>query len=184
MSNADVDLAERHRSGDTTAFNEVYEAYSEMVFNVALRMCGNLDEASDISQEAFIKVNRYLGGFRGRSSLRTWIYRVAVNSCRSRFRKQNRWQSRVIADGGEQLESMPGTDRSPEERAIARGTMRLLSAALMQLPAIFREAVVLRDVEGLTYDEIAAVLGVRIGTVRSRIARGRDRLRTILEEQS
>lgn len=181
MSEADLDLAQRHRYGDETAFEEIYERFGSMVFNLALRFTGEPEEAADLSQETFLKIHRHLAGFRGRSSLKTWVYRVAVNCCRSRYRKQRAWRSRLMADSETSLERLPDCHRSPEERAIARNTVDRISEALAALPVIYREAVLLRDIEGLTYEEIAEVLGQRLGTVRSRIARGRDRLRVLLE---
>ena len=182
MPDADRDLVERHRHGDETAFEEIYERFGEMVYNLAWRLSGEPEEAADLTQEAFLKIHRHLSGFRGRSALRTWIYRVAINCCRSRYRRQRVWRSRFVLDNFDGLEGLPDRRRSPEERAIARRTSELVEEALEALPGIFREAVYLRDIEGLTYEEIAQVLGLRLGTVRSRIARGRDRLRGLLEE--
>lgn len=183
MTDADLDLAQRHRYGDETAFEEIYERFGSMVFNLALRLCGEPEEAADLSQETFLKIHRHLSGFRGRSSLKTWVYRVTVNCCRSRYKRQRAWRTRVLPDSEEKLELLRDGRRSPEERAIARGAVDRIEEALAQLPAIYREAVLLRDIEGLTYEEISRVLGQRLGTVRSRIARGRDRLRALLEVQ-
>jgi len=106
---------------------------------------------------------------------------VAINCCRSRYKRQRAWRSRLLTDPEERLEFLPDSRRSPEERAIARSTTATVEEALARVPAIYREAVLLRDIEGLTYEEISQVLGQRLGTVRSRIARGRDRLRGLLE---
>ena len=182
MPDADRDLLERHRHGDETAFEEIYDRFGEMVYNLALRLSGEPEEAADLTQEAFLKIHRHLNGFRGRSALRTWIYRVAINCCRSRYRRQRAWRSRFFLDDVEGMEKLPDRRRSPEDRAIAQRTGELVEEALEALPEIYREAVYLRDLEGLTYEEIAQVLGLRLGTVRSRIARGRDRLRHLLEE--
>lgn len=182
MADADRDLVARHRYGDESAFEEIYELYGGMVYNLALRLSGEPEEAADLTQEAFLKIHRHLRGFRGRSTLRTWIYRVAVNCCRSRYRRQQIWQSRIEPGAAERLDELPDRRRDPERRAIARSTGALVERALERLPPIYREAVLLRDIEGLTYEEIATVLGVRLGTVRSRIARGRVRLRNLLEE--
>lgn len=182
MADQDLELVERHRYGDSTAFDEVYERYSPMVYNLALRLAGSTEEAEDLCQETFLKIYRHLAGFQGRSSLSTWIYRVALNNCRSRYRRQRRWRTRLLPDSTEQLERLEDGRRGPEERAVARDSVETISAAIVQLPRIFREAVVLRDIESLSYEEIAEVLGLRIGTVRSRIARGRDRLRSLLKE--
>jgi len=193
---SDRALAERHRTGDPEAFAEIYRAYEEMVFNLALRLSGDRERAADLSQEIFLRIYRHLDGFRGRSSLKTWIYRVAVNHCRSRLRRRSivfeqlvprrRAEEGSTRDGGrgegDPLQEIVDPRRGPEERALAGDAERVLQAALATLPAAYREAVVLRDVEDLAYEEIAEVLGVRIGTVRSRIARGRRRLAAELRE--
>jgi len=182
MADADLNLVQRHRYGDETAFEEIYDRYGNMVFNLALRLSGEPEEAADLSQETFLKIHRHLNGFRGRSSLRTWVYRVAINCCRSRYRRRRAWRNRQLIDPEESLERLPDPRRGPEEQAIARSTRAQVEEALGRLPDIYREAVLLRDIEGLTYDEIAQVLGRRIGTVRSRIARGREHLRGLLED--
>ena len=178
----DLELVERHRYGDRAAFEQIYRRHAEMVFNLAFRMTGDREEAADVSQETFLRVHRYCGRFRGRSSLKTWIYRVTVNCCRSRFRRNQNWRTRILSGALETVEQVPDTRRGPEDRTLARDRGERVTDALRRLPEPFREAVVLRDLEGLTYEEFANVLGVRIGTVRSRIARGRDRLRTLLEK--
>ncbi|HEX2251974.1 MAG TPA: sigma-70 family RNA polymerase sigma factor [Thermoanaerobaculia bacterium] len=177
----DLELAERHRYGDGDAFAEVYRSYETPVYNLALRMAGDPEEARDLTQEVFLRVFRHLGKFRGRSSLKTWIYRVAINHCRSRLGRRRLPQSSLTGPEGDAGRDLPDPNRGPEERAVARDERRVLEEALAALPVAFREAVVLRDIEGLAYDEIAQVLGVRPGTVRSRIARGREHLRRALE---
>lgn len=174
------DLAQRHRYGDPAAFEEIYLRFSDMVYNLALRMSGDPEEAADLTQETFLRVFRHLAGFRARSSLRTWIYRITVNCCRSRLRRRD-WQIRRAPP--QRLERLVDVEADPEERTLTRELGEQLAAAIAGLPLVFREAVLLRDVQGLAYDEIAAVLGVRLGTVRSRIARGRERLRQALEEK-
>jgi RNA polymerase sigma-70 factor (ECF subfamily) len=182
MPGTDRDLVLRHRYGDESAFEEIYDRFGEMVYNLAWRLCGDEEEAADLTQEAFLKIHRHLAGFHGRSTLKTWIYRVTINSCRSRYRRQRAWRSRLALDRVEALERVPDGRRDPEERAIAQRTSELVGRALEALPPVYRETVYLRDIEGLTYEEIAQVLNLRIGTVRSRLARGRDRLRSLLEE--
>lgn len=179
---ADADLVARHRYGDEAAFAEVYRRHSGMVYNLALRLAGDPDEAADLAQEIFLRVYRHLGKFRGRSSLKTWVYRVALNHCRSRLGRRPP-AAQPLAEPGTGNEPADPR-RGPEERASAADVGRRVARALARLPGRFRDAVVLRDLEELSYQEIAEVLGVRIGTVRSRIARGRDRLRQVLEEDT
>ena len=175
----DHDLADRHRYGDETAFRELYDRFSPMVYNLCLRLAGDPSRAQDLSQEVFLRVFKGLPRFRGKSSLKTWIYSIALNHCRSRLGRR----VLELEDWDDQRWSRGPVDpaRSPEEESMARDGERRIAGALLALPVRFREAVVLRDLEGLSYEEIAAVLGVRAGTVRSRIARGRERLRLVLE---
>ncbi|RMH16402.1 MAG: sigma-70 family RNA polymerase sigma factor [Acidobacteria bacterium] len=182
QASADLALAQRHRHGDDRAFDEVYRRFAPMVYNLALRLSGRAEVAEDLSQEIFIRIFRHLGRFNGRSSLKTWIYRVTVNHCRSRLGRR-RWLTRPLAeddaDFGVQLVD---ERRDPESRTLAGDVGRRVAEGLRLVKPVFREAVVLRDLEGLSYQEIAQVLGVRLGTVRSRIARGREQLRVYLEQ--
>ena len=185
LHDLDLELAQRHSRGDVRAFDEVYSRYAVMVFNLALRLSGDPDEAADLTQEIFLRVYRHLDSFSGRSALKTWIFRVALNHCRerlSRFRPVTLPIAEAADDAGPAgAASIADPRRSPEEQAVAADLGRQVACALALLPAPFREAVVLRDLQGLSYEEIAAVLGVRVGTVRSRIARGREQLRGLLE---
>jgi RNA polymerase sigma-70 factor, ECF subfamily len=178
----DVELVERHRCGDLQAFDEVYARFGEMVFNLAVRLSGNREEAADLTQEIFLRIYRHLGSFGGRSTLKTWVFRIAVNHCRDRLSRHH-LPLQSIDDGTEEgglAIADPG--RGPEDLAVAADEGRRVTECLGRVPQVFREAVVLRDLEGLSYEEIAEVLGVRVGTVRSRIARGREQLRLLLEE--
>ena len=168
-------LAERHRWGDASAFEEIYRDHAEMVYNLALRLvrrprprlptCRRRSSSASTGTSA---------SSAGRSSLKTWIYRITINHCRSRLARRRFATRSLDTDEPRPLgrAACPIPRRGPEERAMAGDAGRVLEAALAELPAAFREAVVLRDLEGLAYEEIAEVLGARIGTVRSRIARG------------
>lgn len=182
---SDADLAHRHRYGDEEAFAEVYRRHLDMVYNLAYRMSGKREDAEDLAQEVFLRIHRHLGRFRGGSSLKTWIYRVTLNHCRSKLgRKRLPFRSLEPERGEERGPVIPDTRRDPEDRALASDAGSLVHRALASLPTVFREAVILRDLEGLSYEEISEVLDVRIGTVRSRIARGRDQLRAAVEDAS
>lgn len=178
----DVALVERHRCGDLHAFDEVYDRFGEMVYNLALRMAGNREEAADFTQEVFLRIYRHLGSFGGRSTLKTWVFRIAINHCRDRLSRHSP-AMRSIDDEVEDGVPIADPGRGPEELALAADEGRRVAAGLARIPPVFREAVVLRDLEGLSYEEIAEVLGVRVGTVRSRIARGREQLRILLERK-
>lgn len=174
-------LVERHRHGDEEAFAEIYGQFETMVYNLALRMSGNPADAEDITQETFVRAYRHLTKFKGKSSLKTWIFRIALNCSKTRLRRRGRRQARQIDDGELELERAQDGRRTPEDRTVATDLSMTVREGLERLPAHYREAVLLRDFEDMNYSEIAAVLGVRIGTVRSRIARGRERLRRLLE---
>lgn len=187
LHDLDLELAQRHSRGDLRAFDEVYSRYAAMVFNLALRLSGDGDEAADLTQEIFLRVFRHLDSFSGRSALKTWIFRVALNHCRERL---SRFRPLTLPIGDESDGAgvasgahLADPRRGPEELAVAADLGRQVAHALALLPAPFREAVVLRDLQGLSYQEIAAVLGVRVGTVRSRIARGREQLRHLLDRR-
>lgn len=180
---SDRDLVDQVRYGEPEAFDELYRRFSDMVFNLALRLAGDRQLAEDLSQEVFLRVYRHVGGFQGRASVKTWVYRVALNTCRSRLARRGRRRRVVRAVDDEALARVPAGGPGPEERAAEDERRRRLERAVSELPLVFRTAVVLRDVEGLAYEEIADVLGVRIGTVRSRIARGRARLQERLREE-
>lgn len=178
---ADLELVHRHAAGDPTAFEEIFDSYQGMIYNLALRYTGDPDRAEDLAQEALLKIARNLQSFHGKSSLKTWIYQVAANCFRSRLRRK-----RLDTRSFDRQDGVPEArdDRAgPEDRAYGSELQGKLSEALADLPMAFREAVVLRDVEGLSYAEIARVAGCRLGTVRSRIARGREALRQALSEQ-
>ncbi len=178
----DRELVVRHAHGDPAAFDEIYARFSTLVYGIARRMSGDEAVAEDLSQEIFLRIFRHLRKFRGRATLKTWVYRVAVNCCRSRLGRRSR-QRRPRVDVDEAFfEALPAERGSPDRRVRRREASEQLQRALAELPIAFREAVVLRDLCDLSYDEIATVLGVRIGTVRSRIARGRDRLRLALSD--
>ena len=179
----DVELVERHRSGDAHAFDEVYDRFGEMVYNLALRLAGNREEAADLTQEIFLRVYRHLGSFGGRSTLKTWVFRIALNHCRDRLSRRHPAMQSIDDEMEEGGIPLADPARGPEELAVAADEGRQVATGLAQVPQVFREAVVLRDLEELSYEEIAEVLGVRVGTVRSRIARGREQLRLLLEKR-
>jgi RNA polymerase sigma-70 factor, ECF subfamily len=184
VHDVDLDLVRRHRFGDARAFDEIYHRFDHMVFNLALRLSGDGEQAADLTQEIFLRVFRYIGQFRGGSSLKTWIFRIAINHCRSCLGRKHLPMQPLFEEPAEEERgsaALADPGRGPEELAVAADQGRRVAAGLAHLPESFRVAVVLRDLEGLSYEEIAEVLGVRIGTVRSRIARGREQLRAYLE---
>jgi len=176
LRSRELELVERHARGDESAFDEVYTLHSGRVYGLCLRLAGDPEEAFDLAQEVFLRVHRHLARFRGRSSLSTWIYRVTVNHCRSRLARR-RISAVPLEEAVARGDEPRARGADPERLAVVSQASRRLGAALARLPLKLRMAVVLRDVEGLAYGEIASVLRVPVGTVRSRIARAREALR-------
>ncbi len=172
----------RFLGGDPIGFEQIVRHYSGMVFALAARLVGPW-EAEEVVQETFLRAYRGLETFRGDASLKTWLYTIALNRARARLgalaRMRKVFASRRAAAEEDQPwpgEEAPDPSASPEEQLLALEQRTRLRKAIRNLPEEFRHAVVLRDLEGLSYDDIARVLKVPIGTVRSRIARGRAAL--------
>jgi RNA polymerase sigma-70 factor (ECF subfamily) len=179
-------LVQRCAAGDELACAELVGEHQRMVVQLAVNLLGDRDEALDLSQEVFLRVFRTMHRFRGQSSLRTWIYRIAVNQARNRHRF---WRRRHRADQvsldqhiAAHGEFMSGLESGPERMLAQKQLAQKLQRALDQLPFDQRTAIVLREVDGLSYEEIAYSLGVAIGTVKSRLTRARQALRLELRE--
>lgn len=165
--------------GDRQALDQLLREHQRRIHTICRRICGNDADAADATQEALIAVVKGLPRFDGRSSLSTWIYRIATNACIDELRRRNRRPTPGLPEH-EQADPNPlaaSTPRDPAEVVSARID---IDRGLQQLPEEFRTAVVLRDVAGLNYHEIAEVLNIAPGTVRSRIARGRRRLANVM----
>jgi len=182
-SREDNQLVEGLREGVAEAYESLIANYQQPVYNLVCRLLGSNDEACDVVQEVFLKIFRKVGSFRGDSSLKTWIYRIAVNETHNYQRWYNRHRRREVCLEGDQEGGanyylrLPDPGRSPYECAVDQERQGVIQAALSGLNARFRAAMVLRDIEGLSYEEIAEVLRVPLGTVKSRILRGREGLR-------
>lgn len=179
-------LIHRCAAGDEIAFAELVAEHQRMVVQLAMNLLGDRDEALDLSQEVFIRVFRTIGQFRGQSALRTWIYRIAVNQARNRhrfWRRRHRadqvsLDAHVEAHGDFRCGVEVGPDRILAQKELAAR----LQSALDALPFDQRTAIVLREIDGLSYEEIAFSLGVAVGTVKSRLTRARQTLRAGLRE--
>jgi RNA polymerase sigma-70 factor (ECF subfamily) len=179
----DQRLIDRLRAGSETAYEELLARFQQPVYTLALRLLDNPSEAADVVQEVFIKIFRNIESFRGQSSLKTWIYRITVNeahNARRWFFRHRRREVDLDTEPGESRhwkETLTDNSRSPFDVACDREQAAMITAALERINPIFREAVVLRDITDLSYEEIAGVLEVSLGTVKSRILRGREALR-------
>lgn len=181
-------LLESLRSGSEAAYEALLERFQLPVYNLVQRLIDDSSEAGDVTQDVFLKVFRNVTAFRGQSSLKTWIYRIAVNEAHNRRRWFGRHKRAEVGleaegDGLGYLDHLSDAARSPYDLALNEEWRSAIEKALEGLNPVFRSAVVLRDLEDLSYEEIADVLDVSLGTVKSRILRGRESLRKALVEQ-
>jgi len=180
---ADLHLVESLREGSERAYEELLIRFQQPVYALALRLLDDQTEACDVVQEVFLKVFRNVGSFRGQSTLKTWIYRITVNEAhnsRRWFFRHRRAEVELDKNPDESRnwkEIIPDRSRSPFDAAFDSEQHIMIEAALKRINPIFREAVALRDISDLAYEEIAEILGVSLGTVKSRILRGSDALR-------
>ena len=182
-------LAHGLREGLEPAYEELVARFQQPVYNLVYRLLSDPADTSDVVQEVFLKVFRNINGFRNQSSLKTWIYRIAVNEAHN----HRRWffrhrRKEVVLEGDlegtlDYRETFADAGRSPFDYVLDQERQNLIEEALARLNPAFRAAVVLRDVEGLSYEEITEILSISMGTVKSRILRGREALRQELAAQ-
>lgn len=187
---SELRFIERLRAHDERAFNELVEAYQSRVFRLVFRMVGRRDEAEDMAQEVFVQVFKAVGQFRGDSKLSTWIYRIAVNLCKNRVKYLSRRRTEAqdelepVAERAA-LNAAKGVTASdvarPDHLAEGHQVERIVQACIAELEPDFREVLILRDVEELSYEEIVEVTGLAEGTVKSRIHRARGMLKALVE---
>jgi RNA polymerase sigma-70 factor (ECF subfamily) len=180
-------LIQRCAARDEDACAELVAEHQRMVYQLSLNLLGDHNEALDLSQEVFLRVFRTIHGFRGQSALRTWIYRIVVNQARNRQRWwRRRYRSQQVSldahlrDFGDFPEQTDGA--SPDRMLGRKELANRIRTALEQLPFDQRTAIVLREIDGLSYEEIGFSLGVAVGTVKSRLARAREALRAHLRD--
>jgi len=186
----DALFIERLRAGEAAAFEHLVNERSAEIYGLLYRLTEDAEEARDLTQETFLQVFRNIAHFRGDADLRTWLYRIAVNQARNRWRwwRRRRRGATVSLDATDDEHKLSLATRlideqavDPEQQTLAHEREKILHAALRTLARPYREAVVLRDVEGLSYEEVAAALEISIGTVKSRLSRGRTELRRRLD---
>ena len=187
---AEDGFIEKLKAGDAAAFDTLVTRYASDIYALLFRLTENAEEAGDLTQETFLSALKAVKKFRGEADLKTWLFRIAINESRNR----HRWWQRRRRDQTISLDAPYGTGETPlsetvssrfdnpEQETLRREREQMLLKALNDLPDIFREAIVLCDIEGFSYEEIAQALQINIGTVKSRIARGREELRKKLED--
>ena len=188
----DLELVQKfQREHDQSAFDQLVERHSDRAFQLAYSILQNRQDAEEVVQDAFIRIYRSLGNFRGDSQFSTWMYRIVVNLCNNKFRwNKVRGANCTIsmdaplsnAEGDDDLRlELPSSDASPNEQAEFADLRERLEKAMATLPESYRTAVMLRNVQQLDYEEIAKILDCAVGTVKSRINRGRELLRQALK---
>jgi RNA polymerase sigma-70 factor, ECF subfamily len=183
-------ILEQANSKIGLSFDELFERYKSMVFGLVFQILGDREEALDVSQEVFLTIYRKMDTFRGESSLKTWIYCIAAHRAANRCRWWNRLRRKGTISLDEHLSKSPdqelawnfkSKDKSPEDALLLREERSEIERLLQELPMQQRIAVIMRDIEELSYEEIAESLNVSLGTVKSRIARGRETLKRLLK---
>ncbi len=177
----EAELVAASQRGDPRAFNEIVTLYQGQAYNLAYRTLGEPEAAADATQEAFLNAYRHIGQYRG-GSFRAWLLRIVTNACYDEFRRRQRSPQTAPLEPGEDEMALPVPDSSPtpEERALQGELQRHLMSGLASLPYDQRVTVVLSDVQGLSYEEIAEATGAELGTVKSRLSRGRAHMRDFL----
>jgi len=175
-------LLERIQNGDKKAFAELVSEYEKPIYRICYRFFGNEEDSLDAVQEVFIKVYRYIGKFEGKSSLKTWIYRIAANTCITAFEKKKKEKEGFFKVFSNWFNSF--YQASPEDQVIEQETsllnVKTVTEKLSDLPEIYRMPVILKDIEGFSMDKISEILEIPLGTVKSRINRGRAILHDLL----
>jgi RNA polymerase sigma-70 factor (ECF subfamily) len=183
------EFIERLKRGEAAAFEELVGERSGEIYGLLFRLTENSEEARDLTQETFLRAFQNIGRFRGDADLKTWIYRIAINQARNRWRwwRRRRRDVTVSLDatqgqsGHTLLATLAESSQNPEQQTLTHERELALRSALQRLGRTYQETVILRDIEGFTYEEIATTLGINVGTVKSRLARGRQELRRCLE---
>lgn len=184
MQPSDDILVKRVKDGDMEAFELLVRRYENKVYTMAYRFLGSHADASDLAQETFLRLYRSLPGFRGESSFITWLYSVTANACRDEIRRKQRnpvvsWENEVIEGGGQTFSLTLGRNRipTPEEAAEQNELNESVQRCLNELPEEQRLILVMREIQGLSYEEIAGALKCSLGTVKSRLSRARRTFR-------
>lgn len=188
----DVSLVRRFREGQEEAFDDLVRKHQQRVFNIAYQILRSYEDANEVAQDTFVKVYRHLAEFRGESAFTTWLYQIVTNLSRNRVRfNQRRHKDDSVSidatrddEDGLPLIQLADPAQTPDRVTAVNEETMLIDAAMKKISEGHREVLVLRVTQGLSYEEIAAVLACTLGTVKSRIARAREELQKVLKEMS
>jgi RNA polymerase sigma-70 factor (ECF subfamily) len=181
------DLILRCQAGDREAFDQLVGRYQRYVYNLVFQHLGRTDDLDDVSQEVFVRIYRSIGKYRGNASLESWIYKIVLNYCRTHVRRRNSFHRvfgmpAVGPQAGEDrafelIDALPADTYDPAKTIEQRRVAQDIMAAVQSLSSIYRDILIMREVNELSYEEISQILGISIGTVKSRISRARDLVR-------
>ncbi|MBH0178227.1 MAG: sigma-70 family RNA polymerase sigma factor [Nitrospira sp.] len=173
---SDAQLVARSLAQDHDAFGQLIDRHAAVIVNLAYRMVGNRAEAEDLAQETFLAAYKALSTFRADSKFSTWLYRIASNKCKDWLRMKRPGQGQYDLDADESLDLYVTEDRTPELLLSQQQVAQELEEAIQRLPPLYREAFVLKHIEGLSYEEMEEILGVRSDTLKMRVYKGRVQL--------
>lgn len=188
MITDEENLLKKSKSGDVAAFEELMDGYQKKIFNIALRMIGNHEDASELAQEVLIKIYKSIRSFKEEAAFSTWIYRITTNVCLDELRKRkNRTMISIneeiaVGDGEVSLQ-IADHGPTPEEILEQKETRKIIENAIGKLSPEHRTVIILRELQNLDYEEISEITKVPVGTVKSRINRARQELRNILKNK-
>ncbi len=182
--NIESQLIKRSIDGDMDAFEELVLLYDKQIYNYCFRMTNNAEDAEDLAQEVFIKVYRSLGSFKSESKFSTWIYRIAHNTCIDNHRKKKfRLLSLSPREENDRQMKVPDREPLPEDQMVSREKYDLIKECIAELKPDYKSIIILRDIQNYTYQEIADILNIPLGTVKSNISRARALLRETLKSR-
>ena len=187
MTDLERQLVEKSQQGDIESFELLVKNYQKLAFNIAYRMLGNTEDAADATQDAMIKVYKSMHSFKGNSNFSTWLYRIVTNTCLDELRKRKKdkvfsYDKNIDTKEGELEREIPDTSNITEEIVERKEGLQDLARAINDLPEQHRIVIVLRDVKGFSYEEIAEILDCSQGTIKSRISRARIALKENLQK--
>jgi len=181
------ELVKRAQDGDVAAFEALIADYQKRIFSIAYRMIPNPDDAADLTQEVIVKIFKNLDKFQGSSKFSTWVYRIATNTCLDELKKTRRYTTysldkEIETEEGSLMGELPDNSPTPEQAAERKAVQTAVRIAIGRLGEEHKKVIVLRDLQGLSYEEIAEIIGCSVGTVKSRISRARENLKKILSQ--